>query len=93
MSQGDDESFFREPMLTMVISHRQDRGSVACALRSGLLKTELKEKQLRTQSGNTFQPSNSQTSLADPTEHILVHWMDADGSTGPENFSGMELSF
>ena len=29
----------------MVISHCQDRGSIACALRSGLLKTELKEKQ------------------------------------------------
>ena len=78
----------------MVISHCQDHGSIACALRSGLLKAELKEKQpkttkrlgLRTQSGNKLQPSNSQTSLANPTEHILVHWMDADGSTGPENF-------
>ena len=59
MSQGDNGSFFLEPMLTMVISQRQDHESVACALRSGLLKIELKEKQqktttkicLRTQSG------------------------------------------
>ena len=34
-----------ESMLTMVISQCQDHGSVACAMRSGLLKTELKEKQ------------------------------------------------
>ena len=67
----------------MVISQCQVYGSIACALRSGLLETELKEKQpktttrlrLRTQSSNTIQP----------TEHILVDWMDADGSTGPEN--------
>ena len=59
-------------MLTMVISQCQDHGSAACALRSALLKTELKEKtrktttrlRLRTQSDNTLQPSNSQTSLA-----------------------------
>ena len=52
------EAFFLEPMLTMVISQCQDHESVACALRSGLLKIELKEKTktttrlcLRTQSG------------------------------------------
>ena len=45
MSQGDDGSFFLEPMLTMVISQCPDYGLVACALRSGLLRTELKEKQ------------------------------------------------
>ena len=42
---GDDGSFFLEPMLTMVINQCQDYESIACALRSGLLKTELKEKQ------------------------------------------------
>ena len=44
-TQGEDGSFFLEPKLTMVISQCQDYESVACALRSGLLKTELKEKQ------------------------------------------------
>ena len=76
------EAFFLEPKLTMVISHCQGRGSIACALRSGLLKTT--RLRLRTQSDNTFQHSYSQTSLADPTKRILVHWMDADGSTGPK---------
>ena len=40
---GDDGSFFLEPMLTMVISQCQDYGMIARALRSGLLKTELRE--------------------------------------------------
>ena len=40
------EAFFLELKLTMVISHCQDHGSVACALRSGLLKTELKPQNL-----------------------------------------------
>ena len=45
-TQGDDGSFFLEPKLTMVISQCQDYGMITCALRSGLLKTDCKKKQL-----------------------------------------------
>ena len=38
----------------MVISHCQDHGSVACALRSGLLKTELKENNHKTSLEDTI---------------------------------------
>ena len=67
MSQGFDGSFFLslEPMLTMVISQCQDHRSIACALRSGLLKTELKEKQPQ------GKKNNHKTSLEDTIwQHI-----------------------
>ena len=44
MTEGDDGSLFLEPI---EMSHCQGHGSIACAQRCEMLKTEQKEKEVK----------------------------------------------